>query len=284
MDLSLIGLLSGPKYRLDYNKFLWYNQDMYLAVDIGGTKTLIALFSKRGRVIRRVKFKTAKGDKTFIAELADNLQNFSRYKVITVVVAIPGIVQKNYSFKFGNRNWDKIDLFTPIKNLFNCPIFFENDANLAALYEGYRLPGRTVFLTFSTGIGGGITEKNRILPESNSFEPGHIKYSYNNDLKEWEDIAAASALENYYHVDYATSLRKKAELIDIAKRVYLGLPDIVKRYHPDTIVLGGPLGKIFRLYIKYLPNDLGVKYRKPRRPTESVIYGCYVYAKQKERE
>ncbi len=257
---------------------------MYLAVDIGGTKTLIALFSKRGRVIRRIKFKTAQGYKTFTAELIENLKQFSRYKIFSIIVAIPGIVQKNYSVKLGNRNWDEIDLLTPIKNLFSCPIFFENDANLATLYEGFRLPGRTIFLTFSTGIGGGIVEKNRILPESNSFEPGHIKYSYNDELKEWEDIAAASALENYYHVDYATNLRKKTELMDIAKRIYLGLPDIVKEYHPDTIVLGGPLGKIFRLYIKYLPNDLKVKYRKPRRPTESVIYGCYIYAKQKERE
>ena len=66
---------------------------------------------------------------------------------------------------------------------------------------------------------------------------------------------------------------------DIAKRVYLGLPDIVKKYHPDTIVLGGPLGKIFKLYSKHLPSIPNVKYRRPKRPTESVIYGCYLFAK-----
>ena len=103
-------------------------------------------------------------------------------------------------------------------------------------------------------------------------------------VKEWEDIAAASAIENYYHVDRATNLRKKPVLEDIAKRIYLGLPDIVKEYHPDTIILGGPMGKIFRLCVKYLPCDLGVKFRRPKRPNESVIYGCYLYAKQKERE
>ncbi len=257
---------------------------MYLAVDIGGTKTLLALFSKRGRVLKKVKFKTAQGYKTFIAELIENLERFHRYKIKSVVVAIPGVVQKNYSVKFGNRSWTGIDLFTPIKSLFGCPIWFENDANLAALYEGYRLPGRTVFLTFSTGIGGGIVEKNQILPESNTFEPGHKQYFYDGQIKEWEDIAAASALEKHYHVDCATNLRKHVELTDIAKRVHLGLPDIVRQYHPDTIVLGGPLGKIFRLYVKYLPEDLGVKLRRPRRPNESVIYGCYLYAKQKERE
>ena len=257
---------------------------MYLGIDLGGTKTLIALFTRRGRIIRRKKFRTPQGSNTFIRELENNLAVFTKYKVRSVVVAIPGVVQKNYSVKFGNRKWDDINIFTPVKNLFDCSIWFENDANLAVLFESYRLPGKTVFLTFSTGIGGGVAEKNHILPESNQFEPGHKLYQYNEQVKEWEDIAAASAIENYYHVDRATNLRKKPVLEDIAKRIYLGLPDIVKEYHPDTIILGGPMGKIFRLYVIFLPCDLGVKFRRPKRPNESVIYGCYLYAKQKERE
>ena len=257
---------------------------MILAIDIGGTKTLIALFSRKGRVLKKKKFKTAQGYKTFIRELEANLEGFRKHRVHSVTVAIPGIVQKDYTVKFGNRKWDNIDLIGELKDLFNCPIWFENDANLATISEGFRLPGRTVFLTFSTGIGGGIVEHNRLLPESASFEPGHKIYEYNGKKAEWEDIAAASAIENYYHVDRATDLRKREQLKDIADRMALGLPDIVKEYHPDTIILGGPMGKIFRLFAKYLPDNLGVKYRRPRRPTESVIYGCYRYAKQKEQE
>lgn len=256
---------------------------MYLAIDIGGTKTLIALFSNRGRVVKKKKFKTAQGSKTFVQELEENLNPFKKRRIEHVVVAIPGLVQKNYSVTFGNRNWRDFDLITPLKRLFDCPIYFENDANLAALYESYRLPGRTVFLTFSTGIGGGIVEKNRILSEeSDSFEPGHKIYHFNGKDKEWEDIAAASAIENYYHVDKATSLKEKSQLKEIARRIYLGLPDIVKKYHPQTIVLGGPMGKLFKLFEPFLPRELDVKYRPPKRPTESVIYGCFLYAKQKE--
>ncbi len=257
---------------------------MYLAIDIGGTKTLIALFSRRGRVIRRRKFKTAQGYKSFMRDLETNLEGFRLRRIKAVTVAIPGLVQKNYSVKFGNRNWRDIDLIGLLRKLFNCPIWFENDANLASLYEGYRLPGKTVFLTFSTGIGGGVVEKNRILPESNDLEPGHVVYEYDGAKREWEDIAAASAIENHYHVDRATDLRKKDTIQDIAKRMSLGLPDIIKQYQPDTIVLGGPMGRIFRLYEPYLPKDLGVKLRRPRRPNESVIYGCFLYSKQKELE
>ena len=220
----------------------------------------------------------------FIQDLTENLSHFRRYKIKEVVVAIPGIVQKNYTVSFGNRSWKNIDLVTPIKNLFDCPIWFENDANLAALYEGYRIPGRTVFLTFSTGIGGGIVKNNRILPESDKLEPGHKKYKYQGKTLEWEDIASANAIGSAYHIDRATALRGKIIMQDIANRVALGLTDVIAECHPDTIILGGPLGKIFKLYGKYFPEDLAVKIRRPKRPTESVIYGEYIYAKQKERE
>ena len=255
---------------------------MYLAIDIGATKTLIALFSKRGRVVRRVKFHTARGVKVFINDVIENLRSFQKYKIKSIVVAVPGIVQKNYTVNFGNRDWGDIDILAPIKSLFNCPIYFENDGNLAAIYEGHRLPGRTVFLTFSTGIGGGVVENGKLITDK--FEPGHKLYEYNGKTAEWEDIAAASALEKFYHVDYATDLRGKKILKDVAARIYLGLPDVAREFQPNNIILGGPMGEIFRLYNKYLPTISGVKYRRPKRPTESVIYGCYIYARKKERE
>ena len=258
---------------------------MYLAVDIGGTITLIALFSRHGRVIRRRKFKTAQGKERFFRELQANLKDFARPSIKAVAVAIPGYIkfdtseQKICSVRLGNRDWGWFDITTPIKKLFSCPIYFENDANLAAIYESKGIVGKTVFLTFSTGIGGGLAENGQLI-EAPDFEPGHVQYWYDGKIKEWEDIASSSALEKVYHVNYATDLRKKAIMQDVARRVYLGLPDIAKKYHPDTMILGGPLGKIFRLYVKYLPDDLGVKYRRPKRPNESVIYGCYLFARQ----
>lgn len=255
---------------------------MYLAIDVGGTKTLIALFSERGRVVRRLKFKTAWKKERFVSDLLKNLQEFLKYNITSVVVAIPGVVQKNCSVTLGNRDWGKFSLLKDLSNLFDCPVHFENDANLAAIFESSGLKGRTVFLTFSTGIGGGVAENGRLCPDSSKLEPGHVIYEYGGKEAEWEDIAAASALERVYHVDAATELRGKSAMEDVATRVYLGLPDIVRKYAPDTIVLGGPLGKIFRLYVKYLPKIPGVRYRRPKRPLESVIYGCYIFAKNQK--
>ena len=253
---------------------------MYLGIDIGGTKTLIALFSKHGRILRRFKFKTAAEFDDFWEDLKKNLEPFRRPGILAVTVAVPGVVQKNCSARFGNRDWGDVDLYTPISSLFDCPVYLENDANLASVYESYRLPGKTVFLTFSTGIGGGIASRGHILPESNNFEPGHKIYSIDGTDLEWEDIAAASALEKHFKIDYATNLRGAEAMKEVARRVALGLPDVISEHQPNTIILGGPLGKIFKLYVKYLPK-LNVKYRRPRRPLESVVYGCYLYSKSK---
>lgn len=256
-----------------------YDKSMQLSIDIGGTKTLVALFTG-GRIIKRFKFKTPRGAGRFVEELTSVLKNgFVRKGIKVVVVAIPGVVQKNYTVKFGNRDWQDFDLITPLKELFSCPIYFENDANLATLYEGSFYKGKTVFLTFSTGIGGGIVENGKILPESAGLEPGHKIYEYNGKKAEWEDIAAASALEKYYHVDMATTLRKKEIMEDIAKRMWLGLQDVISEYEPKVVVLGGPMGKIFRRYSKYIPTVKGVKYVRPHRPLESVVYGGYLYGK-----
>lgn len=252
---------------------------MYLGIDIGGTKTLVALFNKRGRIIRRTKFRTDLQYEKFLSDLTGVLKKYSTSPVKAVTMAIPGVVQKNCSVAFGNRNWGVVDLYTPIKSMFACPVYVENDANLGAAYESCRLPGKTIFLTFSTGIGGGIAVRGKILPESSDFEPGHKIYTLGNVTAEWEDIAAASALEKYFQITPATDIRGKTAMKEVARRVALGLPEIVSEYHPRTIVLGGPLGKIFKLYVKYLPK-FNVKYRRPRRSLESVIYGCYLYSKR----
>ncbi len=253
---------------------------MILAIDIGGTKTLIALFNSRGRVIRRLKFPTAPLKDQFFIDLTSNLTNFTKFNIDKVVCAIPGTVQKNCSVRLGNRNWGTFSLLPLLKNLFNCPILFENDANLASIYESNRLRGKTVFLTFSTGIGGGIAENGHLLSESASFEPGHWKFKFDGEKKEWEDIAAASAIGTAYGGKEATSLRGTEIMRDIASRIELGLPKIIDDYYPKTIILGGPMGKIFKLYSDYLPRYTGVRYRRPRRPLESVIYGCYLLGKR----
>lgn len=280
-----------------------YNRNMFLVIDIGGTKTLIALFSKKGICTKKLKFKTSPDSKAFTDTLQTNLGKFmpafSRKHVKAVTVAIPGTIDRSHdkhSFTFGNLKWPKdIDLATPIKNLFHTPIFFANDANLATLYEANRRgrkEGKTIYLTFSTGIGGGIAQDGKLLHVSELFEPGHIEYRFKGKKKEWEDIASAKAIVAAYKCELIKDIAlTKSNLSDIVERLSLGLTDIINNEHPDTLIIGGPLALSFDKleaplldYLKSHINGALPKLKKAARPTESVIYGGYVYSKLKSKE
>ncbi|MBQ3275223.1 ROK family protein [Candidatus Saccharibacteria bacterium] len=274
---------------------------MFLCIDIGGTKTLLALFSRCGVCLRRLKFKTSPSAETFLSTLEKNLKSFlpekTRQKLLATTVAIPGVikVEKNaYSFEFGNLEWKNIDLLSPLKELLNGKVFFVNDASLATLYETTRLGrkhGKSVYLTFSTGIGGGVSENGFLLPASDTFEPGHVKYEFNHKTLEWEDIASAKTLSEVYHSPLK-ELRLNDDIeSDLVRRLSLGLLDIIEREDPDKIIVGGPLGFILKKIKRPLLNSLRTsvevdmpKFRRARRPTESVIYGGFLYSKKHYRD
>lgn len=283
---------------------------MYLTVDIGGTKTFIALFDARGRIVKSDKFPTDHNLDVFLDTFFEHLQHFRDFCVQLqnssnasssptapdtcavircAVIAIAGIVKDNRPTRFGNLPWQNPPLGKTIKNLFNCPIFFLNDADAACFYESNFYTGKSIYLTFSTGIGGGIaTTKMTLDSASATFEPGHKKYNFNGKLLEWEDFAAASAIKKAYGNRDVTSLSGKSTYLDIALRVSAGLVDIINDYHPDTVIIGGPLSlnlKKWRQPLKIiLKSNLKTgqklpKIRRAKRPNLCVSYGAYLYGK-----
>src|SRR5574344_444372 len=289
---------------------------MYLGIDIGGSKTLLALFNDNGRIIRKLKFKTPQDPKIFYLSLRKNLIIFfkkSLFKKPTlknVVVAVAGTVDSSFKVSdfthgkpltYGNLPWKKFKFSEAVEdcinNLFNqklilnmCPIYIQNDANLGVFYEGRTKNGKTIYLTFSTGIGGGIVKDGKLTKSSDVFEPGHWKYYWKSHKLEYEDIASAKAIETAYgNKKVATSLRGKIIHQDIALRMSTGLSDIIKQEKPDYIIIGGALGKQLKHVKPYLitilsaslghqklPDISAAKY-----PLESTIHGCFFYGKSK---
>ena len=262
---------------------------MFLSIDIGGTKTLIACISDKGHIYHRDKFLTPKELNTFLNKLFIHLKPYHSFQPKSIIVAIPGLVQQNRPIWFGNRPWKNPPIERTIKNLFNCPVYLENDANLATVYESKFYSGTSIYLTFSTGIGGGIAERSHLIqPASNDFEPGHTHYLWQNQSLEWEDIASCSALGERFGVQ-ATSIRGRDNYRESADRLTIGLVDIIRTYRPQTIIIGGPLAKRF---IRFrLPLRKNLKTALPRikklprlvpakSPTEAVTHGMYIYAKQ----
>ena len=265
---------------------------MYLIIDIGGTKTLIALFNKRGRILSKFKFKTPEKKSEFLGVLKSALVPFSakyREKIVQIVIAVPGQIEDNIAVKFGNRPWKNLDFVQELKNLFNSNITLKNDADLATVYESSFHKGLSLYLTFSTGIGGGLARSGKLAKNSASVEPGHIYYIYDGKSLEWEDIASCNAIGAAYGCQ-ATSVRGRKAYSDIARRVALGLPELIQKYRPDCIIIGGPLAKQFPHFKKELRPLVKEKlpatrklprFTPARRPNEAVVYGGYSFAKAK---
>lgn len=271
---------------------------MFLGIDIGGTKTLLALFSSRGLCLKKLKFPTASSPSLFLSTLQNNLDTIlppeKRTRLESVTVAVPGTIkieQKNFLISCENLNWHNIDIYTSIKKLFSCKIFFINDANSATLYEASRLKtqDKIIYLTFSTGIGGGIFKNNYLSDSSDNFEPGHKKYLFQNRSLEWEDIASAQTLSKLYNSPLS-NLKLTAKIKDdIVSRISLGIIDIIKAESPQIVIIGGPLALIYhdlkKPLLSLLQSSPEIHPPLPRiipahRPTESAIYGTYLYSKQ----
>lgn len=260
---------------------------MYLCIDIGGTKTIVALFDSHNRLCHSVRFATAFDQKHFFSTLIQEIRaNFSTDALRAISVALPGPTENNRALWFGNLPWRNFDIAANLHHIFHVPIFVENDANLAGLAESADLPGLSVYLTFSTGIGGGIARDGQIDLSYRIYEPGHDKYKWQGEILEWEDFASAKAISDYFgHL--SSEISDPADWQEVAHRIAIGLHSVISSIRPDYIVFGGPLGLKLKKYQKYLKKELSVvlspgvhlpKLLVAKFGDESVIYGCLIYA------
>ena len=270
---------------------------MYIAIDIGGTKTLLAIFSKNGRLKKRLKMKSWQEPEKWVQELGKNLSRIlplRKKSIKAVTISYPGVLENNTPKKAVNLPlWDGKKIAEDVKNLFSSkkitvPIFYKNDADLGALYECRNFSGKTLYLTFGTGIGGGIIKNGKLTSESASFEPGHLKKSYQGKRLDWEKIASSKAIRTANNDLDVRKIREKTALDDVACRFSVGLVDLIKEHGPDQIVLSGPIIEVFSDFKNTLHKllETNLKFEPPKiypakHPQESVIYGAYLYGKSK---
>ncbi len=269
-----------------------YNKSMYLCIDIGGTKTIVALVSSRGKILHSIKFETIPDQKLFYENLVQQLRiNFVVSEVEVIAVAMPGIVKDNVCVWLGNLPWKRFDIAKKLTKDFKKPVYVENDANLGALGEARRTPERCLYFTFSTGIGGGVVSDGKIIKKYQDFEPGHTIYTYHGIKKEWEDFAAASSVNQKYGKPVSEITGRDA-WNDISDRILLGVAPLTASIKPDRIIFGGPLGLQLPRYRRQLRKKLATllpknvtmpRFIKARYGSFSVIQGCYLYAKSHQK-
>ena len=83
---------------------------MYAAIDVGGTKTLIAVFAQSGKLKEQIKFPTPKDYEEFKTELATNVAKLATNEFRCAVVAVPGRINRSSGvvLAFGNLDWENV--------------------------------------------------------------------------------------------------------------------------------------------------------------------------------
>lgn len=261
---------------------------MYLTIDIGGTKTLVARMDKSGKIEDSIKFKTPQDYNQFTKILAENVDKISTSKWQLVCVAAPGKVdrEKGLGIAFGNLPWQNVPLRADIKKFAKCDVLIENDVKLAGLSEARLLrPKRrkVVYITISTGISDGVIINNVIDPDLQDSEAGHMLFERDGQLVTWESFASGKAIVKRFG-KMASEISDPSVWKVVARDFAIGIIDIVANIQPDIVIIGGGVGSHFHKYEKPLLAELK-KYENPmvpippivaaKHPEEAVIYGCY---------
>jgi predicted NBD/HSP70 family sugar kinase len=265
---------------------------MIITVDTGGTKTLVASFSKNGTLGQQIKFATPKDSKKYVKLLRSTLvQNYSGQAVDAIVVALPGIIKNGIAIWCNNLKWKNFNAAKALSGVLgdNVPILIENDANLAGLAETRalkKMPPFSLYVTISTGIGTGAITNGHIDPELRYSEGGRSLVEFDGVVREWESFASGKAIRNLYG-KYASEITSIRSWNQVADRISRGFLAIIPMLQPDIIIIGGSMGTYFTKYSRRLNHILKEKLPsyislpkivQAKHPEQAVIYGCYYYA------
>lgn len=264
---------------------------MIVAVDTGGTKTLISSFDHHGNIQETIKFPTPKQQEEYVSLLRTTLRkNYGHKAVTAVVIALPGIVKNGVVIWCNNLKWKNFEAHKAFKDtLGNVPVFIENDANLAGLAEARALepvPASVLYVTISTGIGTGIITNGKIDPGLRLSEGGRTLVEFDGVIREWESFASGRAIYETYH-EYAKDITSGRIWRQIANRIARGFLALIPVLQPEVIIIGGSIGTYFARYSEQLveilqeklpPHIPCPKFISATHPEEAVIYGGYYYA------
>lgn len=235
-----------------------------LAIDIGGSKTAVALVLEN-RILERRQAPTrpADGAEAWLQAAADAAQDW-RGQYGGVGAAVTGLIRDGI--------WTAVNpatlpvpadfpLVSRLGDLFGSPVLALNDAQAAAWGE-YRFgAGRErdlLFLTVSSGIGGGAVVGGRLLSGSGGLA-GHVgqipvpvpgqPYQRLEDLASGFAIAAAARATGHdadakqvFAAMAAGESWAESIIVEAVDHLALALPGLQALLDPQVMVIGGGVG------------------------------------------
>jgi glucokinase len=160
-------------------------QDFIAGIDIGGTKIAVAIAIRGEGILARTSFRTdadvaPDGAVSQALKTLQDLATTHHGRLAAIGIGCPGPLdlERGQLLSPPNmpRSWQQFPLRSMVETQSGLPVFVENDANAAALGEHLYGAGRgytdLVYLTISTGIGGGIIADNKLVHREG--EAGHV--------------------------------------------------------------------------------------------------------------
>lgn len=159
-----------------------------VGVDIGGTKVACVLADAEGHLLARQWQPTRvhEGWQTVVQQLFEMtervMEGVSREQVRGIGISCGGPLDSQRGIVYSPPNlpgWDAVPIQQLFEERFELPARLENDANATALAEHRFGAGRgtrnMVFMTWGTGIGGGLILDGRLYHGTNDLagEIGH---------------------------------------------------------------------------------------------------------------
>jgi glucokinase len=156
-----------------------------IALDIGGTQLRAAVYPPEGVTPVAIQKTATRGMEAGVFErltaLVDSVWPVEPVGAISV--AAPGPLNPHTGMVISTPNipaWKNYPLADLLFNKYKVPAFLGNDANLAAVGEWKYGAGQghhdVLYLTISTGIGGGVISGDRLIEGCNGMaaELGHV--------------------------------------------------------------------------------------------------------------
>ena len=275
---------------------------LILGIDLGGTKILTAVTDTQGRILSRDHSITPakEGQEAVVKSILESTgrvldqAHITAADLVAIGLGAPGLSNPETGILFTSPNlpgWKDVHLGGIIDKELGKKVFLINDANAAAIGElrfgAARGTRNFIYITVSTGIGGGIIIDGKIYTGSTGTagELGHMVIDDKGPPCScgnrgcWEALASGTALargaRNRIKEGAATSIlryvdgdidkvnaeaiHKAAQAGDkvaselIARTAYylgVGLANLINIFNPEVIVIGGGLSNIGDILLK----------------------------------
>ena len=258
-----------------------------IGIDIGGTNLRVALVSREGEIIRKIKKPSSE---QALESVFESIAEIRESEFAGIGLGIAGLIDRKKGRIFISPNLqavEGIEIVEIMKRKFKIPVFIENDANVAALGEKVSGAGKSfdnfVLLTLGTGIGGGIIYHGELL--NIAAEIGHMSINPEGEKCPCgntgclENYASARAMiaraismlekgtesllkecckgsfykvtpENIYLSALEGDTLSREILRDAGKYLGVGLANIINIMSPEAIILTGGLIGAWNIYVQ----------------------------------